>query len=184
MNKLKPLSSLYYYRLIALLTFPLLYDILLLCTPFNIVLFMAAAIYYTVVLLVFFFIRLFYLERYEVDEEYIKKYIGTRILFKLKRTDLLKVYIKRAPWYDYWFYLYDILSGGILTWTHGTCVSFVFKECEVSEQLDKEMPLPSLKHKYDEKYLSEYVDTLTFREASHLCGILNIVPEIQSRKKK
>ena len=190
MCKVRPLGSLYYYRLLALLTFLLPFDIVLLFIPFDIVLFMIAVIYYSVVLLVFFLIRLFNFKRYEIDEEYIRKYDDTSIVFKLKRTDLLKVYVKRAPWYDYWFFLYDILSGGILTWTHGTRISFVFKKCEVLARSDKEkslpteMPLPSLKHKYDEKNLSEYVCSMTYAEAMRLCKILNIVPEILKNKKR
>ena len=56
---------------------------------------------YGVEFLVFLCVRLFYSVRYVVDDSYLVKYCGKKIVFKVKKSDIKKVYIKKADGFPF-----------------------------------------------------------------------------------
>ena len=117
--------------------------------------------------------RLFYNSRFILDDEYLTKYKGNRVVFKIKRADVLKIRIKRARWYDFFAFLYDAIPSQC-SLSHGTNISFLFKSCEILESEKTEIPRHSIKNKYEDKDLQEYVEILSLREATTLCRRLRI----------
>lgn len=174
---LKPLGEIHLYFLVVGFIIFVPFDIVMLTPPFEKILLLTVIVYNICIFTAWICVRLFLRQKYVIDEVYVKRYKGKNVVFKIKQSDVLKIYIKKAPWYDFFAFLLDVLSGG-LRYTQGTNISFVFKECDIMETVESEIKRKQLKNKYEDKELTEFSDIMSIRQCKKLCKRLKIAPII------
>lgn len=155
---------------------------LLIFTPFDITLLFhySPSLLITVVLMnmlplaIFAIVRMFFNTKYVVDDDYVIKYHGKKIVLKIKISDVNGIYIKKAKWFSFFTFIYEAICSPF-TQPHGTSFSLVFEKCDVIYPLKQEIPRKSLISN-NQKDLLEYCEILSFRRCKKLCKKLQIVP--------
>lgn len=119
----------------------------------------------------------FYPVKYVVDDTYLIKYRRKNIVFKIKISDLQKVYIWKPSFTKTLSLVLDIFTVAYNITPNFTIISFLFSDCEI-DQNDKETEASkcSLKQKED-GYLCEKNESFSIRRCRKLCKALKIVPE-------
>ena len=176
-HKIKPLNTIhiYVYTAFILLAMPL--NILLLTIKFDITLLLTSLIYHAVIVLCYLFTRLFYSTTYVIDDEFLTEYIKKDVVFKIKISDIEKIYIKKAKWYDFFAFWFDIIPSACCC-SHGSTISFVFNNYEILEERKTEIPRQSIKPRYIDKTAMEHVEIFSRRKCALLCKYLNISAQL------
>ncbi len=113
--------------------------------------------------------------RYEIDENGIVGYDGKRVILKLKREEIEKIYIQKGKWYDLILWLLHAFNGNLTPC--GTFISFCFVECEICRERATHVQRKKLKAPEDYyRPLKEYPELFTYSQCKKICKILNIKP--------
>lgn len=127
---------------------------------------------------IYFFIRLLCREIYEIDDVYVTKYAKGKVVFQIKRSDIVKIAIyKRSVWKAVSFVLGSFFVGFLcLSEPPCTIFSFVYRDCEIfTSYKEVEEARPPLLLLAD---THEYVDYLSYKKVQKLCKTLGYAPEI------
>ena len=124
---------------------------------------------------VFVLVRSFYRIKYVVDDNYIVKFRGKKIVFKIKTEDVEAVFVKKGKWYAIFFVLLSMLCGVEPKDKVFTNISVVFKRCEIIRKEKGEMFGESLKpEEYDDFF--EKNDVMSLRKCIRICEIIKKAP--------
>ena len=120
--------------------------------------------------------RLLYPVRYTIDKEGVTVYDRKRLVLKLKREQISKVYVRKERWGGFFKFLFELINSRTI-YPHCTSISFCFSESEVCRQricsIQRKRLMTSLDFKNE---LCEFNDFFTYRECMKICKILGIEP--------
>lgn len=120
--------------------------------------------------------RLFYPVKYKIDKEGVIVYDGERLVLKLKREQISKIYIQKERWGGFFKCLFGLINSFTI-YPHCTSISFCFSESEVCRQricsIQRKRLMTSLDFKNE---LCEFNELFTYRECMKICKILGIEP--------
>ena len=147
----------------ALLNNDLKFSIIVLCTELGVYLF-------------FLLWYILYPRKYVIDDEYITEYYFKETIFKLKRENLVKIYIRKARWWDcFAFVLYASVNSEEDVHP-GTNIYFVYTNHELLESYRTNFRQGKLYKKISEPIYLEHLETMTLRRCLKICKFLNIEP--------
>ena len=172
----KPLGE-YHLKMLSLSLIPIIpLDIgcVLVCLKRLSIEYIITCIVLTIVpFLIFIVARLVYPKKYIIDTEYLTKYCGNNITFKIKKSDIKAIIIKRSKPVDYFKFLFDILTGYPVN-PHSCCISFLYINNETRIEEKTELIVPSLQSNTSE--FNEYTDFIPYSVCKKICALLNITP--------
>ena len=120
--------------------------------------------------------RLLYPVRYTIDKEGVTVYDRKRLVLKLKREQISKVYVRKERWSGFFRCLYGMVICYAIH-PHCTSISFCFSESEICHQricsIQRKRLMTSLDFKNE---LCEFNDFFTYRQCMKICKILGIEP--------
>lgn len=130
-------------------------------------------------LAVFILARVLYRYKYVVDGDKLVKYKGKEIVFKIKKQDINRIYIRKCGIKGYFDF---IASYGDTAFC--TAISLTYDDCDISIPQTYD-PFYNLKRESfkleDDVSLHEYVELISYARALKLCRILNIKPTVVNR---
>ena len=172
----KPLDNIHaFYMLIFLIVFGFV-NIVPILTSLEVFEYIIILSFNAVIALGYFLTRFFFPVKYVIKDDYLIKYSGKNILFKIRIGDIKEVHIKKAGFLDFFHFLYEFVCGSF-TKTHGTCISIAFEHCEIQEEEKHEIPrMPLLEDNY--KHLQEIVEIFSYRKCIRLCEKMEIKPNL------
>ena len=181
--KFKPcrLFSLYYLLLPLKFLFPLYVCACL--YPQNFLL--PTVIIVSSLVALYFVSRIFYRIKYIIDDEYLTAYQGKKVFFKIKKSDIEYVYVKKGHWYDTFtfdltFVLIGFLGGTDISNESFSNTSFIFKEYEILFRPKTEIWRVSLNFQ-DRSIFMEMPELFSYRQGKKICKILGIEPIIVNK---
>lgn len=138
---------------------------------FEIEIFITCAILTSLPLLVFVMVRLFYPYRYIIDDQYISKYKGKKILFKIQIKDLKAIMVKKATLFDYFKFVASLISYNLTT-SYVTTISFIFDKYDILNDFGSaEFKRESLNDGVYPNAL-EQIEIVTVGDAKKICKLL------------
>ena len=113
-------------------------------------------------------IRRLYNISYVIDEEYIFKKRGKKVVFKIKIADLQAIYVKKAKWHSYFEFLIDAFVNEGAKHAHSSSISFIYHNCDVVASETLELSRESLK---DQKYRNAFErnEIFSYRQCKKIC---------------
>ncbi len=140
---------------------------------FEIEIFITCAILTVLPFLIFIIVRLCYPYRYVVDDKYVSKYKGEKILFKAQIKDLKTIIVRKATLLDYFKFVVSLISYNLTT-SYVTSISFVFDKYDVFDDFDStEFKRESLSNGVYSKAL-EQIEIVTIGDAKRICKLLKV----------
>ena len=131
---------------------------------------------HAVVFCLFALIRIFYWGKYVIDDSYMSKYMGKKLVFKIKISDVEKIFIRKNKWYSFFRFVFFFMLESVPNGKGLTCISFVFKHCEKIKKVSGEHNYDiSLKPDSYNEYF-ERCDVMSLAKCKKLCKKLNIEP--------
>ena len=129
-----------------------------------------------VIICLFVMIRFFYPEKYVIEESYISKYKWKKLIFKIKISDIDKIFIRKNKWYSFFRFCLHFLFQTVPDGDALTCVSFVFKRCEAIKKVPSgfNSRIFLKPDSYNEHF--EFGDVMSLAKCKKLCKKLNIEP--------
>ena len=115
--------------------------------------------------------RMIYPFNYFIDKNYLIKYKGDKVIFKIKIEDIEGIVIKKAHFFDFLilpfsFLLYDLSSK------HLSSISIRYKKCDFIEETIK-YEFERIKTIKNKCGLNEYIDILPSRTAKKICKFMS-----------
>ncbi len=141
----------------------------------NLVAFLIAHIAQTIA---FILIRIFYKVKYEIDDEYLTQYYGKEITFKIKKSDIEEVYVKKSRWFNVFYVFFSAslsLGSDPIDNIYGSNISFAFHTWETIRQPKTKSLRISLKPE-DKKGSFEVSDFFSYRQSKKICKLLGKEP--------
>jgi hypothetical protein len=177
--KFKPcrLFSLYYLLLPLKILFPLYVCACL--YPQNFLL--PTVIIVSSLVALYFVSRIFYRIKYIIDDEYLTAYQGKKIFFKIKKSDIVYVYVKKGHWYDILIFIFMTMFEQTLFVECCSSISFMFKDCEEiitikRDGFERISLVPKEKSNFYE--MPEY---FSYNQSKKICKLLEIEPIIAKK---
>ena len=128
------------------------------------------------IVVLYILVRLLYPVKYEVDNNGITVRDGKRLVLKLKREQISKIFIQKERWGGFFKFLFELINSRTI-YPHCTSISFCFSESEVCRQricsIQRKRLMTSLDFKNE---LCEFNELFTYRECMKICRILGIEP--------
>ena len=119
------------------------------------------------------FARIIYPYRYIIDDKYIIKRKGKKILFKIKIKNLKSIIFKKVTILDYFKFIFSLISYYNISTAHISCVSFVFNDYEVlTDYNDGEIKRSPLNCGLYPDCI-EYIEIISYKKAQTISKILN-----------
>ena len=118
--------------------------------------------------------RLIYRDHYEITDDYMIKYHGKNVVFKVKRGEIKQVLIKKASWYAPFSHAWAIWAGP-LDKPHGSSISFVYESCDIRVEQKVDIPRAPLNPNKN-KNLQEHVEICSLRRCKEICNYLKMSP--------
>ena len=101
-----------------------------------------------------------------------------KVLWKIKLTDIKKVYIQKPQKGDFFRFYYDLYDRGFLRLPpHGTRLSFVFQTCEILKRVEFPSAYGSVKPCGDNAFF-ERIGVFSFKRCYRFCKNLGLTPII------
>lgn len=183
--RIKPLDNLHYGFMWVVYICPIIpLDIgcLLVCLKsFNLQYFVISIIFTIVPVIALIIVRIACPYTYVIDEQYITKFKGKKVLFKIQKTDLKALIIKKARVFDYLRFLVSLITYNLSS-SCVTSIAFVFQKCEVLEDYSKvEFKRESLKKDlYPNDF--EYVEIISYKNIKKLERVLGMKGVISNER--
>ena len=139
---------------------------------FDFLYFITCTVFTLAPVVVWALVRIIYPYRYIIDDEYITKLKGKKILFKVKRENLKAIFLKKATFGDCFKFIFSSVSYYNLSTAYLSCISFVFDNYEAVDDNTKEIKrLPLSDGRYPD--CREYVEILSYKKAQKVYKTLN-----------
>lgn len=177
----KPLFHLQAAHFAVFLPIPLFFDIVCLLAwclerSFNLQYFITCVVLTLFPVVAFVFVRLLYPFRYVIDEKYITKYKGKKVMLRLEIRNVNALIVKKATWLDHFKFFLMLITRDNLSTSHITSVAFIFDQYEVLT--DYNYKYPEFKRESLNNNIfpncSEYVEILPFREIKKISKLLGV----------
>ena len=172
--KFKPFDNAYFFIFGMLYIFPIgFFDILaIICR--NDALSSVCLIMTILTILAHIFVRIFYHYKYIIDETYLTKYKGKKVIFKVKKSDIKIILVKKAKLSNYIKLFISLVAHYNITSLNITNMSFLFNDCEIIQDYgDIDMKRESLKGNEYSDY-KEYIEILSYRKIKKIIKKLNV----------
>ena len=174
---IKPLDNVHFLFLLPFVIFFVPFDLLLFTSAYEPILLIFVLIVNTIPILIFILARLFYNRKFVVENGFLIKYHMKKVIFKIKISDIEKVFVRKGRWYAFPHFVFDMVAYLMPKNCKISCVSFVFKRCEMLKIDKMEFDRPELKSSLYNAYF-EQSEFFSYTKIKRLCSIINITPEI------
>ena len=176
--RFKPLNNmhLYFMYMFYLLIIPM-FDIgcIIVCLDeFDVEFFITCVILTAIPFLIYMFVRIFYSYKYIIDDEYLIKSKGNKIIFKIKIKDIKYIVIKKTNVLNFLKFIISLISGYNLSTSNVTTMSIIYDKCEIlNDTNNKDFKREEVveNKEINEK---EYVEILPYKKIKQICKIMNI----------
>lgn len=116
--------------------------------------------------------RMLYPFKYFIDKNYLIKYKGDKVIFKIKMEDIEGIIIKKAHFFDYLILPFSFSFLCDFSNKHLSSISIRYKKCDfIDETINYEFE--RIKTIKNECGLNEYIDILPSRTAKKICKFMN-----------
>ena len=156
------------------------FDITCALTGFEKTFLLVCVVYNAIAIMSFIFVRIFYRTKYIIENDCLTKKLKGNIVFSINSNDIEAIFIKKAKWYDYFYFAFDsFLNGGSLhlMQSHGSAISIIFYRCNA---IKKEYSFFDLKRKSikPDSYCNafEHSEIMSYAKCVKLARKLNIKP--------
>ena len=156
----------FYWFLFLVIFIP--FDLTLIFTPFDLSLLITVLCMNGIPTLIFILVRVFYNVKYIIDERYLVKYKGKKIVFKISIQDVETVFIRKAKWYAFFPFVLALVCGDIPKGKSLTCLSLVYQNCEIVKEEKREIKRPSLKNETYRSFF-EHSEFFSLRKCKKIC---------------
>ena len=170
----KPLDNYHQFLVLGFRSILFFLDLVFLINPSDVFLIYAILIYDFMTVFFYILARLICRERYVIDNEYLTKYRGKKVLFKIRKSDIQQVIARRTRWYAP---ISCLLALYFVTELF-TNVSIVFKNCEILKQDQSDLKGDYLYHGSD---CYEWREVMSYHKGKKLCKLIGI--ELTAYKK-
>ena len=164
----KPLAPVHRFYFILYISVFALFDIAAFCGNFDPLLFWIVLIYNGTVCIAYFLVRVLYNVKYVIDDNYVYKKRGRKVLFKIKICDLEAIYVKKAKWHSYFAFVFDAFVNEGAKRAHSSSISFVYYNCDLTTSEISELSRESLR---DQKLRDafEQNEIFSYRQCKKIC---------------
>ena len=177
---IKPCDSIDIYMLLFGLSVWLPFDITCALTGFEKTFLLLCVVYNAIVIMTFIFARIFYRTKYIIENDCLTKKRKGNIVFSINSNDIEAIFIKKAKWYDYFYFVFDGFLNEFcfnLMKSHGSAISIIFYRCNAikEEYSFLDMKRKSLK---PDSYCNafEHSEIMSYAKCVKLAKKLNIKP--------